>query len=722
MNFFKRNWRRYSAIAALALGLLTVDGQAQTLQNSSTGTIVNNSTGRIVFSCDNSALDNDATISTNITNDGRIEFENANHTFGGTTPLAADAASRVPGTVAYTGTAAGQNVITGFYTNLSMEGAAAKAIPDGVHVSELYDVLAGAGDRSYTGIFYYDGTNAQTIYAEGTGTGGTNSYSSLTLQNAGLKTLAGSAIISGASVMEASNTGGLDIQGSWNQTTGTSFTQNAAAPVTMSGSLLLGTDSSYFAGAVTMTDAASLFQTNGGGVVDFGGNVSVNLGDMHFNNGNGTVSGSLTLANSADANIIVNAGREYYISGTFANNYTDPSNMTFDVASTVEYNATSGTQTVVATSDANSYGTLRLKGAASKDVASDVYVDADFVLWDNDLAMGVNTLYMSSNTAQALYDDPDGADFEVVGRMNRTMGVAGPLTFNNAYTTVAVTSNEGDLADLTLNVQPGGNAGIPDYDAVTDVDRLVTYDYNSTVGNWVATFEYGYKQSEEPTYPAGYDNTSLRYREVTGATTEKVATGNATTGTHNGGEIFASRTLPGIQAGTTTLAQIDDPAPLFLRGDSTTFISITHGRWSNPNTWDEGVEPGSGDNVIIASGTQVHAGGTGSGSRDNYATAENVPTAMASDVLIQSDGALIFGNNINSEFAMSPNTTITVENGANTMPNVADYATFLGTAPGSFDGRGLIIYNGNADRTSLQAQNYDINGLLYNDGDVKVCD
>ncbi len=722
MNFFKRNWKRYSTIAALALGLFVLDAEAQTLQNSSTGTIVNNATGRIVFRCDNAALDNDATISTNITNAGRIEFENANHSFGGTTPLAVDAASRVPGTVAYTGTTAGQNVITGFYTDLYMEGAASKNIPDGVHVGGLYDVNVSSGDRSYAGIFYYDGANAQTIYPEGTGAGGNNSYASLTLQNAGVKTLTGSAIISGASVMDATNTGGLDVQGTWNQTTGTSFMQNAAAPVTMSGNLLLGTDSSYFAGAVTMTDAAALFQTNGGGVVDFGGNVNVNLGDMHFNNGNGTVSGTLTLANSADANIIVAAGREYYISGTFTNSYVDPTNMTFDAASIVEYNATSGNQTIVETSAASSYGTLRLKGGANKDVAGNVYVGSDFVLWDNDLAMGTNTLYMTDNTAQAVYDDPDGADFEVVGRMNRTMGVAGPLTFNNAYTSVAVTSNQGDLADLTLNVQPGGNAGIPQYDNTTDVDRLVTYDYNSTVNNWVATFEYGYKQSEEPTYTAGYDNTSLRYREsITGGTaSEKVATGNATTGTHNGGETFASRTLPGIQPGTTTLAQIDDPAPLFLRGGPTTFISIAHGRWSNPATWDEGMEPGSGDNVIIAGGTQVHVGGQASG-RDNYNTNEAVPAAMASDVVIQADGALIFGNNTATDFAMSPNTTITVENGANTVPTITDYTSFLSSTPAAFDGRGLIIYNG-ASTTSLTSQNYDINGLLYNDGVVQVCD
>jgi hypothetical protein len=279
-----------------------------------------------------------------------------------------------------------------------------------------------------------------------------------------------------------------------------------------------------------------------------------------------------------------------------------------------------------------------------------------------------------------------------------------------------------------LTVAPGDNTS-PDYNSDTDVDRLITYNYNQSAADWVATFEYGYKQTEEPTYTnaaAGYDHTSLRFREVAGGSSEKVATGQATTGIHNGGEIFASRTLPGIQPGTATLAQIDNPAPLFLRGGPTTFISIAHGRWSNPATWDEGVEPGSGDNVIIADGTQVHTGGTAP-NRDNYSNDETSENAMASSVLIQSNGALIFGTDIagGEAYAMSPNTTITVADGANTIPTtVTSFADFLNTNPAGFDGRGLIIFNSStgAGITSVASQNYDINGLLYNDGELQVCD
>ncbi len=762
MKFFTKNWRRYSAIAALALGLLVVDGQSQTLKNQSTGRIVNN--GSIKFTCEAGQFQNaaDPTVATTLVNNGTIEFEeNASATgklqFTDLTGAAAGNSfglaptSRVPGTVIFNG--GGAQVIQSdlYLTNLDLGGSGNKTYDGDIYVAGAYTVTTGtpvyanAGGSGGGMTFYYDGATDQTIYA----TAGGHTYYNLGFLDAGVKTLAGAtlatttndATIGGTPSTRASGNVIIDGQLTVNH----SLLQEAGAGNLIidnitdanTGTVLLagtnaGTGNSLLE-ATTNIGNGGVLRTTGDGVltVATGANLNVNAGTFNLNAGNADIDG--TLAAAATAGVIdVDQSRTLTISGTFTN-AGDGTNLLFadetvagdGLASTVIYDG-GAAQAVVTTIASNPYANLQVINAGAKVPGGNIYVANDWTLGDADFAMGANTLFMTDNAATATYN----TDHEVTGRMNRTMGVGGPLTFNNSSTTVAVTANTASLTDLTLNVQPGGYSTdatySAHYDGTTDVDRLITYDYSQTAADWVAIFEFGYKKAEEPAYapnPAGgnYDHTSLRFRELTAAdVSEKVATGSAT-GDDYAAAVFASRSLPGIQPGTATLAQIDDPAPLFLRGGPTTFISITDGRWSNPNTWDEGAEPGPGDFTIIATGTQVHAGGIGSGGRDPFAGDETYPDELTAGCTVQTGAALIFGNNINQNFALSTGASMTIESGADADPNQATFATFLSSTPASYTGRGLFIYEG-TNPTVLKTPLFDNAGLFYNDGELQVCD
>lgn len=766
MNFFKRNWRRYSAIAALALGLLVVDGEAQTLQNQSTGRVVNN--GTITFTCPTGQFQNDADLSTGaVDNDngviqftetgsatGVLQFTNIAGAAAGQA-LGISEANRIGGTVRYNG--AGAQTIQGglYFTNLDFDGSGNKTLDGDTYVFAGYTVTNGtpvynnAGGSGGGTTFYYDGdaTSDQTIYPD--------AYYSLGFLDAGVKTLADATVASTTQDVTIDGTtrasGNVVIDGEL--TVGNSLTQEAGA-----GDLVIDNDGAGGTGTVLLAGAnpstltattninnAGVLRTTGAGLLTVSattGILNVNGGVFNLQAGDADIDG--TLAATATGGVIdVDNSRTLTVSGSFTNagdgtnlDFADETGVGNDDASTVLYDGAAA-QTVLATVASNPYGNLTVVNTAGAAPGGDVYVANDWTLGQADFDMAANTLYMTDNVADATYN----TEHEVIGSMNRTIGAgAGTLVYNNAFTSVEVTTNPGNIADMTLNVQPGGFSTDgtygTHYDGDKDVNRLITYDYADGATGWEATLEFGYKKSEEPAYAneaAGYDHTSLRMRELTAAdVSEKVATGEATVDDYSGTD-FASRSLALVDPGTSTtdLSQIADPAPLFLRGGPTTFISIVSGRWSNPATWDEGIEPGANDDVIIADGTQVHTGGTAP-NRDNYSTDEASEAAMASSVLIQGDSggggaALIFGTDAagGEAYTMNPGTTITVEDGSNTMPTTAtDFSSFLATNPGGFDGRGLIIFNSSsgAGTTTLQSQNYDINGLLYNDGDVRVCD
>src|SRR3989339_863878 len=109
--------------------------------------------------------------------------------FDGGVPLGAAAASRIPGRVEWVRVAAGQDVQARWYTDLYYFGGTKNVLTD-VYVFNVYDPSSG-GDRTYAGIFHYDGNGTQpvvpqVVYGEGDESGAINHYINLDLLD-GLK-------------------------------------------------------------------------------------------------------------------------------------------------------------------------------------------------------------------------------------------------------------------------------------------------------------------------------------------------------------------------------------------------------------------------------------------------------------------------------------------------------------------------------------------------------
>jgi hypothetical protein len=183
---------------------------------------------------------------------------------------------------------------------------------------------------------------------------------------------------------------------------------------------------------------------------------------------------------------------------------------------------------------------------------------------------------------------------------------------------------------MTLAVFPQTSPN--NYDNTRDVQRKVTVSWSGS-NDWTATFRVGYKESE---IPSGVDQSSLRfYESPTSGTPEKVSTGYAYTRSAASGANLGYIELAGIQGTATAVPNgrgyITSGNDLLLRGGPSVFYAIRSGRWSNPNTWDEGVEPSPSDEVVI-DGFTVHAGYVRT--IDNYAVNEAYPTQLAAKITI----------------------------------------------------------------------------------------
>jgi hypothetical protein len=171
--------------------------------------------------------------------------------------------------------------------------------------------------------------------------------------------------------------------------------------------------------------------------------------------------------------------------------------------------------------------------------------------------------------------------------------------------------------------------------------------------------------------------------------------------------------------------EIGQSSDIILSDEPNVFNTIASGRWSNPATWDEGMQPGSMDEVVIKSTHQVHTGFTRTAG-DGYVTAEATPAALAQKVTIETDAALIFGHvaaqgvqSPVSIFNMSTGTTLT--NQATSLlvaTSAADLSAFVTTAPGSFAGRGLINFEG----TTFGTLNLVNSGAVHNGGTIEIGD
>ncbi|MFA7627628.1 MAG: hypothetical protein WCZ17_11350, partial [Candidatus Kapaibacterium sp.] len=311
---------------------------------------------------------------------------------------------------------------------------------------------------------------------------------------------------------------------------------------------------------------------------------------------------------------------------------------------------------------------------------------------------------------------------EVVGKMRRMYDAdTYSYTFNNANTTVTFTDAVGTDTYMELDVQP--TTAPLTYVNNTDVNRKITLSYNFDSFN--ANIKAGYKPDELPeTYEDGLSESDLKFFEADDQPmSEKLAGANYGRGTTGDLRYLSFEEIENSTGGVDGVVErgFTSGHDLVLRA-SNQMYSIASGRWSNPATWDEGREPTSLDNVTIADGTQVHAGGTAP-NRDNYETdevyregvivdGETPNTGFVKSITIQENAALVFGN---SAFTYALATGAKITNNANGVVNSNSFSEFLNTAPGSFTGRGLIIYEG-----ILRSNEITNSGLLWIDKNATV--
>lgn len=532
------------------------------------------------------------------TTGGTIRMRAANGQFTSTTntSLGRDATNRIPGTVEWARATDAQSVQARFYTDLLMSNGTGttgqKNIPDAVYVFGAYS--ASGANRTYAGTFYYDGTAAQTIFAEANGTAGFNRYNNIDL--------AGSAKTNTAAVIAD---GLLNVQSTATLGVGANFT--------------IGEGASAAAGNITVNDGT--FTTTGTGTMAVNSGVTFDVTDnasLAMNStGAFTVTGNLNLENAATAALNMGANSQLNVPGTFANAFNGRTNMTYATNSTVRYQGAGASQAVVTTIVSNRYGNLEFSGAATKSPAAvtganDINIAGSLAMTaGGNLVMGstvggssVLDMDVSGATAdRTTYGVADNSLF-VQGRMrlSGTIPTGVQFTMNNAQTAVQFATAP---TNFEFDVQPGVYAGIKasDFDLTKDVKRIVRTAFTGTGS--LSLLKVGYVASD---LDATFNGQESRMRFFEGVNTtpliakEKITLfGHPATNSAGLNPRFAQLTGANINLVATPnsdLASIAAGSDVIL-GSSTLFITRGDGRWTNPGTWDEGVLPTANDNVEI---------------------------------------------------------------------------------------------------------------------------
>jgi|DewCreStandDraft_4_1066084.scaffolds.fasta_scaffold00054_213 hypothetical protein len=590
-----------------------------------------------------------------------LKIKNASGAFTGTNQLGTTAANYIQGTVAYTSSTSGQIVQGLYYQNLLLENNT-KTIQDGVHILGTvactptgystsfagYYIVASTGDRTYNGTFYYDGTGAQTIFGE-SGSGGTNGYNNLNLDN-GIKTVAAGTEVEVDEVL----------------------TTAADAPLSILGDLVLGSGpTSTLDGTVTINNSGASL-TTGSGAVNFNDDVTVTLGDFVMPSGSGTVTigagSDFTLANDANAKLSLADGTNLIITGTFSNGYTtDYSNAVFACNSTVTYNGTQNPQLIEGTSSAG-YGNLVLSSGAKKG-KNHINICKNFSLTGGNLTMHDGSsdylFTMLDADGTVTYGGGTGNE-EVIGRFKRVVESgfgSGTYVLNNKFTTVNITSGTYP-GYIQFLVRPSVNPA--QYDANKDVNRKITWETDASA-NFVSTIKVGYLYSEGPsggTWPSPYTQDKIRFYESNAGGLEKTGTGFTPVRVAASGSNLGSVELAGINwTATTTLPnnidKIASTNDILLRTGPTTFYTVNSGRWTNPNTWDEGTWPSEDDDAEIRhlvyagiAGPFAGTGASGNTTPESDVSRYGTTGAAANNVTIAAgyaNASLIVGNEDNPD-------------------------------------------------------------------------
>ncbi len=718
----------------LALLLLAASGWAQDLVNSgtltnygtlkikanlvntATGVINNTSTGKIRFTSNTGEFRNAQTNIANIINNGWFIFEGTDNRFtdgsgnpNGSTALGVACDFRVPGNMRYFASTGTQNVQARYYTNLEMDGPSAKAIPDAVYVSGTYNVTAASGNRTYSGTFYYDGTGDQTIFAETATSGSVNRYNNLAIM-----TGSGACAV-GTSTKTIADNQTISLIGDFSSAAGTTLAlegQLFAVNATANGPITINDP----------TPGTTFAELRTTGTATYAANVTVTAGLFNVAGGTATVQSgaTLSLANSTNAQLQLGSGTTLDIAGVLQNNLPARTNWTFDATSTIRFTSTAAGQTIPYTVASNPYGNVYTSGnTKSTESGGDVIMAGNLTVESDNITVATGRVWNMTNASASVTYSGAGANSEIVGQMQRAISGTGSYTFNNAETRVNFTA--GTLpTTMTLAVFPQTNPN--NYDNTKDVQRKVTVSWAGS-NNWTATFRVGYKESDIPgTWDASVNQGNLRFYESPAAPpVEKVATGNPYSRLAASGANLGYIELAGIQGTATAVPNgfgyIASGNDLLLRGGPSVFYAIAHGRWSNPATWDEGVEPSPSDEVVI-DGFTVHAGYVRT--IDNYTGNEAYPNQLAAKVTIGSspNSALLFGSTAGPK-TFSLNTAAAGE----LINNRAGTATITSGTPDTGNSpidAGLVVYTTSGNEITLIAKSLQNTGTLFNFGEIEV--
>jgi hypothetical protein len=722
----------------LALLLLAASGWAQDFVNSGTltnhgtlkikanlvntlnGVINNTSTGRIRFVSNTGQFRNEQPDITKITNNGWFIFEGTDNspthklfTDGTGTndnfpALGSRCNFRVPGNMRYTASSGTQNVQARYYTNLEMDGASAKAIPDAVYVSGTY--TAAGGNRTYSGTFYYDGTDNQTIFAETATSGSVNRYNNLAIM-----TGSGDCAAAGTSTKTIADNKTISLIGDFfsadNRTTLLLQGQLFAVNVTANGPITINDP--------TPDETFAELRTTGTATT-YAANVTVTAGLFKVADGRATVQSTLSLANSTYAQLQLDAGAMLDIEGELENNLLARTNWTFDATSTIRFTKIADGQTIPYTVASNPYGNVYTSGGTkSTESGGDVVMAGNLTVESGNITVASTRVWNMTNPSATVTYSGAGENSEIIGKMQRTISGTGLYIFNNDKTRVTFTA--GTLpTTMTLAVFPQTDPN--NYDNTKDVQRKVTVSWDGS-NNWTATFRVGYKTSDIPsTWDASVSQSNLRfYESPTSGTPEKVSTGYPYTRSAASGANLGYIELAGIQGTAAAVPNgfgyITSGNDLLLRGGPSVFYAIRSGRWSNPNTWDEGAEPSPWDEVVI-DGYTVHAGYKRA--IDDWDDDEAYPTQLAAKITIGSslNSALLFGSDGGSKtFSLNMAAAGELINNRFGTETITDGTPNTGSSP--IDA-GLVVYTTSGREITLKAKSLQNNGTLFNFGEIEV--
>jgi len=686
----------------------------------------------------------------------------------GGTALGFSNTERITGTVEYAAGSGSQNVSgadvgnTGaatYYTNLTMSGGGSKIIDDKNYVSAVY--TASGGNRTYTGTFYYDGSSDQNIFGENEDVSGYNLYDKLDFSGGATNTTGTKTIVGTATTDAVKAKGTLTTAAGTATMVHNSFVigQSSTGTSTINGNFTIakGTQNAEFKpGQTDVTFAStSTLDLNTGGAGGTGSRLTIDkVGQVNIATANATVTqgiidltnaatdstrlnivtgGSLSLVNSADAILQLDGSKSRMtVTGTYTDNLVAATNQTFNAGSQVFYNGAAG-QTIQKTVAANPYGTLITTG--NKTAGGDIYYAGNLGVAGGNLDMGSNTLFMTdvknkNNFYNAAAPDQPVASLdgtaEVIGKMQLAGGAnfetSKPYRLNNHRDNVTFTTATTPFASghfFQLESHPG--TAPTNYIVTSDVNRKQLMSFSTGV-NWTYTMEVGYMTSEISgmTQPEA----KLKDFEVNGATFTKMATGSQYT--YQTAAQPHSVSLAGFK--TSDTAMLSNADELFANGNqlllrsSSIMYSIRNGRWSNPATWDDGVEPPSDADVHIRH--NVHVGYVRA--TDDYGVGHNgghdetTPNDMAAKVTIGESGnatmnpvaALLIGTGAKTSYNLVTSPTVlipgTLTNYGTGSANTADLSG------ASIDAGGSTIYSGFL--VAKQVTGYTIPSIFTNEG------